>query len=135
MSSSCFCKRNLEELSHSWCFLYTELSYFSYHDFCCSRSFILENVRNFMSIKHSMVLRPTLLSPAYGIPVQIWYFASWELRCTSSCDRGEMLCAGLCLSYSVSKLCVQWYTGFLVQTVEGAFTERIVAFKALIAYI
>ena len=55
--------------------------YLSCCDFCCSTSFILENVHNCVSLKH--IETDTLLSPAYGIAVQIWCFASWELQCAS----------------------------------------------------
>ena len=55
--------------------------YLSCCDFCCSTSFILENVHNCVSLKH--IETDTLLSPAHGIPVHIWCFASWELQCAS----------------------------------------------------
>ena len=81
-SSSCFCKRNLGELSLCWCFLYTEL--LDCVVFCHAVTSVGQDPsfwRMCATVCHPNTLRPTLLFPAYGIPVHIWCFASWELQC------------------------------------------------------
>ena len=85
-SSSCFCKRNRV--------IKPFLVFFIHRTACLYH--ICHTVNSFFKILHSgeraqlcviqsqhVIETDTLLSPAYGIPVHIWCFASWELRCAS----------------------------------------------------
>ena len=93
-SSSCFCKRNLKKLNLSWCVLYIELldrvifvilrllSPKILHTGECAQLCVIQE-------QHG-IETDTVLSSAYGIPVHIWCFASWELRCAT--DTPEVRC-------------------------------------------
>ena len=108
------------------------VSYLSYCDFYRPRFFILENVRNFVSFKNSMVLKLTLCClQRMGYQCTFGVLQAGNYGVPQTRRRWDAVCMLVLVLFCIKIMCAKWCTGFLVQTFEGNLLKEFLLFAYL----